>query len=92
MDKSAMETYRKSGYMQPKDKWDEEMKRFDYWDMIAFAEMHHERLVKFSLGDVSLDEQREATVCDVLWCNKDAEKEFKDRKLCGFHYLKSKME
>ncbi len=44
--------------------------------------------VKSTLAPVSLDEQSEATVCDVLWCTKDAERKLEDRNLCEFHYLK----
>ena len=32
------EIYIKSGYEIPKDKHDECSKKFDYWDMIAFAD------------------------------------------------------
>ena len=39
------EIYKKSGYPQPKDKWEESAKQFDYWDMIAFADYVQENLV-----------------------------------------------
>ena len=49
------EIYQKSGYPQPKDKWDESKKQFDYWDMIAFADYVQEKKLA-SDGDVSVSD------------------------------------
>ena len=38
--------YIESGYQMPQDKHDECSKRFDYWDMIAFADFVTEKRVK----------------------------------------------
>jgi len=44
--------YIESGYQIPQDKHDECAKRFDYWDMIGFADFVTEKRVK---NDVVLD-------------------------------------
>lgn len=38
------EIFKQSGYTIPTDKHDECTKRFDYWDMIAFADLVTEKL------------------------------------------------
>ena len=37
------EIFKKSGYPIPADKHDESIKMFDYWDMIAFADLVTEK-------------------------------------------------
>lgn len=49
---NAIKTFKKTGYTQPKNKGDEEECLFDYWDMIAFAEMHHQQQVTLGLPSV----------------------------------------
>ena len=41
---STEEIFKQSGYTIPTDKHDECSKRFDYWDMIAFADLVIEKL------------------------------------------------
>ena len=36
---TTQEIFKQSGYTVPTDKHDERSKRFDYWDMIAFADL-----------------------------------------------------
>lgn len=43
---SIEEVFKISGYPQPKDKFDESKKHFDYWDMLAFADLVLEKQVK----------------------------------------------